>query len=76
MLLLGLSGVVYTFADAILKVTLQVITEGGYVLVVSQVSEDWGLPVFSVILYYLLRTVVQSFSEGDDLGSGNRFWGV
>jgi putative membrane protein len=75
-LLVGLSGVVYTFADATLKVALQVITQGDYVLVVSQVSEDWGLPIFSVVLYYFLRTVVQSFSEDDDLGSGNRFWGI
>jgi len=27
-------------------------------------------------MYYLLRTIVQSFSEDDEISQGNRFWGV
>jgi len=75
-LLLGLGGVVYTFADAILGVALQILNGSGYIPDVTRVSEDWGLPIFSIILYYLLRTIVQSFSEDDELGAGNRFWGI
>jgi len=75
-LLLGLSGVVYSFVDAILKVALQILETGDYLPELSRVSDDWGLPIFSVILYYLLRTVVHSFSEDEELSGGNRFWGV
>jgi uncharacterized membrane protein len=75
-LLLGLSGVVYTFADAILKVALRIMETGEYLPELSRVSDDWALPIFSVILYYFLRTVVQSFSEDEELAAGSRFWGV
>ena len=42
----------------------------------NQLGDDWGLPIMSMVMYYLLRTIVQSFSEDDDLVQGSRFWGV
>jgi len=75
-LLLGLSGVIYSFADAILGVSERVLEDGEYLPEISTVSQDWSLPLLSVILYYLLKQVVQSFSDEEDMDAGNRFWGV
>ena len=75
-LLLGLSGVIYSFADAILGVSERVLQDGEYLPEISTVSQDWSLPLLSVILYYLLKQVVQSFSDEEEIDSGNRFWGV
>tara|TARA_A100001037_G_C15124465_1_gene625479 strand:+ start:1174 stop:2304 length:1131 start_codon:yes stop_codon:yes gene_type:complete len=75
-LLLGLSGVIYSFADAILGVSERVLQDGEYLPEISTVSQDWSLPMLSVILYYLLKQVVQSFSDEEEIDSGNRFWGV
>ena len=75
-LLLGLSGVIYSFADAILGVSERVLQDGEYLPEISTVSQDWSLPLLSVILYYLLKQVVQSFSDEEDMDAGNRFWGV
>ena len=75
-LLIGLSVVIYTFIAATVDVALQITSGQGYSPTFSQLGEDWGLPIFSVVLYYLLRTVVQSFSEDEDSAYGNRFWGV
>ena len=76
MLLLGLSGVIYSFADAILGVSERVLQDGEYLPEISTVSQDWSLPMLSVILYYLLKQVVQSFSDEEEVDSGSRFWGV
>tara|TARA_B100000959_G_scaffold278857_1_gene337942 strand:- start:1703 stop:2833 length:1131 start_codon:yes stop_codon:yes gene_type:complete len=75
-LLLGLSGVIYSFADAILGVSERVLEDGEYLPEISTVSQDWSLPLLSVILYYLLKQVVQSFSDEEGVEAGNRFWGV
>tara|TARA_B100000287_G_scaffold41068_1_gene37250 strand:- start:4928 stop:6058 length:1131 start_codon:yes stop_codon:yes gene_type:complete len=75
-LLLGLSGVIYSFADAILGVSERVLQDGEYLPEISTVSQDWSLPMLSVILYYLLKQVVQSFSDEEEVDSGSRFWGV
>ena len=42
----------------------------------DQLGDDWGVPILSMVMYYLLRTIVQSFSEDDEMAQGNRFWGV
>ncbi len=75
-LLVGLGAVAYTFADAILSVTIQVLGVGDYDVTTSQIYNDWYLPVITLVLYYMLRVIVQSFSEDDELVSENRFWGV
>jgi len=75
-LLIGLGAVAYTFADAILSVTIQVLGVGDYDVTTSQIYNDWYLPVITLVLYYMLRVIVQSFSEDDELISENRFWGV
>jgi len=75
-LLLGLSGVIYSFVDAILGVSERVLEDGEYLPEISTVSQDWSLPLLSVILYYLLKQVVQSFSDEGGVEAGNRFWGV
>ncbi len=75
-LLIGLSVVIYTFIAATIDVALIITSGQEYSPTFSQLGEDWGLPILSVVLYYLLRTIVQSFSEDDELAYGNRFWGV
>jgi len=47
-----------------------------YSLDYQSVSDTWGMPVFAIILYYLLRTAVQSVSDVEGVGDENRFWGV
>ena len=42
----------------------------------QNVSDAWGMPVFAIIAYYLLRTAVQSVSEDEGVTGENRFWGV
>jgi hypothetical protein len=40
------------------------------------VSNDWDLPLFTLILYYLLKTAVESITQEEDNVSNNKFWGV
>jgi len=75
-LLLGLGGVVYTFAKAALVVVLVEMGGSDFSLDYQSVSDTWGMPVFAIILYYLLRTAVQSVSDVEGVGDENRFWGV
>jgi hypothetical protein len=75
-LLIGLAVVIYTFIAATIDVTLLISSGGQYTPTFDQLGDDWGLPILSMVMYYLLRTIVQSFSEDDELGQGNRFWGV
>ena len=42
----------------------------------QSVSDTWGMPVFTIILYYLLRTAVMSVTEDEGLSGEERFWGV
>ena len=75
-LLIGLSVVIYTFVDASISVALVITGGSEYSPTFDQLGQDWWLPFFSMVLYYLLKTVVQSFSEDEEYTSGNRFWGV
>ncbi len=75
-LLVGLSVVIYTFIAATVNVALQISSGDDYSPTFNQLGDDWSLPIITLVLYYLLRTVVQSFSEDDDTAYGNRFWGV
>jgi len=76
LLLLGLGIVVYTFAKATLVVILIEMGGADYSLDYQSVSDTWGMPVFTIILYYLLRTAVQSVTEEEGVSGENRFWGV
>ena len=75
-MLLGLGLVVYTFAKASLVVILVEMGGADYSLDYQSVSDTWSMPVFTIILYYLLRTAVQSVSDIEGVGEENRFWGV
>ena len=75
-LLIGLGGVVYTVSRAVIEVLLTELSGGDYSLAFGEMSDTWSLPLMTTVLYYLLRNVVQSFEEGEDMISGNRFWGV
>ena len=75
-MLLGLGLVVYTFAKASLVVILVEMGGADYSLDYQSVSDTWSMPVFTIILYYLLRTAVQSVSDIEGVGDENRFWGV
>ena len=75
-LLLGLGAVVYTFAKAALVVILVEMGGSDFSLDYQSVSDTWGMPVFTIILYYLLRTAVMSVTEDEGLAREERFWGV
>ena len=75
-LLIGLSVVIYTFLAATIDVVLTITSGDQYSPTFDQFGDDWGLPIVSMMMYYLLRTIVQSFVEDDELVQGNRFWGV
>ena len=75
-LLIGLGVVFYTFVAATIDVALVISSGQEYSPTFNQLGDDWGLPIMSMVMYYLLRTIVQSFSEDDDLVQGSRFWGV
>ena len=75
-LLLGLGGVVYAFAKAALVVILIEMGGSDFSLDYQSVSDTWGMPVFAIIGYYLLRTAVQSVTEDEGVTGENRFWGV
>lgn len=76
LLLFGLGAVIYTISRAIIEVLLTELSGGDYSLAFGEISDTWFLPIVATVLYYLLRTVVQSFEENDEPISGNRFWGV
>ncbi len=76
MTLIGLGAVVYTVSKALAEVLLAELGGGDYPLEFTTVSDTWTLPIFAVIVYYFLRTIVDSVtSETDDDGS-NRYWGI
>ena len=75
-LLIGLGVVVYTVSKAVIEVLLAEMGGGDYPYDFETVSQTWALPIFAVIIYYFLRTVVESVSaETEDDGS-NRYWGI
>ena len=75
-LLIGLAVVIYTFLAATIDVILTITSGQQYSPTFDQLGDDWGVPILSMVMYYLLRTIVQSFSEDDEMAQGNRFWGV
>ena len=75
-LLLSLGMVVYFFAKAALVVILIEMGGSAFNLDYQSVSDTWGMPVFAIIAYYLLRTAVQSVTEDEGITGENRFWGV
>ena len=75
-LLLSLGMVVYFFAKASLVVILTEMGGSDFNLDYQSVSDTWGMPVFAIIAYYLLRTAVQSVTEDEGVTGENRFWGV
>ncbi len=75
-LLIGLSVVIYTFVAATIDVAVVISAGQEYSPTFTQLGDDWGLPIITLVMYYLLRTIVQSFSEDDELMQGSRFWGV
>jgi uncharacterized membrane protein len=75
-LLIGLGVVVYTVSKAVIEILLAEMGGGDYPFDFETVSQTWALPIFAVIIYYFLRTVVESVSaETEDDGS-NRYWGI
>ena len=68
--------VVYTFAKATLVVILVEMGGADYSLDYQSVSDTWSMSVFTIILYYLLRTAVQSVSDVEGISDENKFWGV
>ena len=75
-LLLAFGAVVYFFAKAALVVILVEMGGSDFSLDYQSVSDTWGMPVFAIIAYYLLRTAVQSVTEDEGITGENRFWGV
>ena len=75
-LLLGLGAVVYTFTKAALVVILVEMGGSDFSLDYQSVSDTWFTPVFTIILYYLLRTAVMSVTEDEGISGEERFWGV
>ena len=75
-LLLSLGMVVYFFAKAALVVILTEMGGSDFNLDYQSVSDTWGMPVFAILAYYLLKTAVQSVTEDEGVTGENRFWGV
>jgi uncharacterized membrane protein len=74
--LIGLGAVIYTTSKAVIEVLLTELSGDDYSLAFGEISNQWFVPIMATVLYYLLRTVVQSFEEGEEMITGNRFWGV
>ena len=62
-LLIGFGTVVYTIAEATLDVIRMGLSGSNYILDFETVSNDWGLPLFTIALYYLLRTIIESIAK-------------
>ena len=76
MLLFGKGAIVYTIADASLGVLITILSSQSYIVSFDTVSRDWDLPLFTLVLYYLLKTAVDSITQEEDDDSNNKFWGV
>ena len=76
MILAGRGAIVYTIADASLGVLITIISSQSYIVNFETVSRDWDLPLFTLILYYLLKTAVESITKDEEELSNNKFWGV
>ena len=75
-ILFGRGAIVYTIAEASLRVLIQILEGQSYIVSFETVSADWDLPLFTLILYYLLKTAVESITQEEESISSNKFWGV
>ena len=75
-ILFGRGAIVYTIAEASLRVLIQILEGQSYIVSFETVSADWDLPLFTLILYYLLKTAVESITQEEENISNNKFWGV
>ena len=76
MILAGRGAIVYTIADASLGVLITILSSQSYIVNFETVSRDWDLPLFTLVLYYLLKTAVESITKDEEELSNNKFWGV
>ncbi|MDB3870913.1 DUF373 family protein [Euryarchaeota archaeon] len=76
MILFGRGAIVYTIADASLGVLILILDSQSYIVNFDTVSKDWSLPLFTLVLYYLLKTAVESITKEEEELSNNKFWGV
>ncbi len=76
MLLIGRGAIVYTIADASLGVLITILSAQSYIVNFETVSNDWDLPLFTLVLYYLLKTAVESITKDEEDVTNNKFWGV
>ena len=75
-ILFGRGAIVYTMAEASLTVLIKILEGQSYIVSLDTVSNDWDLPLFTLILYYLLKTAVESITQEEEQVSNNKFWGV
>ena len=75
-ILFGRGAIVYTIAEASLTVLIKILEGQSYIVSFDTVSNDWDLPLFTLILYYLLKTAVESITQEEEVVSNNKFWGV
>ncbi len=76
MSLIGLGAVIYAVSKAVIEVTLAELGGGDFQLDAGNVYETWVFPIFAIILYYLLRTAIESLSADAEDDGGNRYWGI
>lgn len=76
MSLIGLGAVVYAVSKAVIEVTLAELGGGDFQLDAGNVYDTWVFPIFAIILYYLLRTAIESLSAEAEEDGGNRYWGI
>jgi len=76
MILFGRGAIVYTIADASLGVLILILDSQSYIVNFDTVSKDWSLPLLTLVLYYLLKTAVESITKEEEEPSNNKFWGV
>ena len=76
MILFGRGAIVYTIADASLGVLILILDSQSYIVNFDTVSKDWSLPLLTLVLYYLLKTAVESITKEEEELYNNKFWGV
>jgi hypothetical protein len=76
MILFGRGAIVYPILSESLGVIITILGSESYIVNFDNVSTDWDLPLFTLILYYLLKTAVESVTKEEEDISNNKFWGV
>ena len=66
--------VIYAFAEAGLDVARQITGGVTYELDPGVIYNDWGLAVVAIVVYWMVRTGVKSWSTRQE--TQGRFWGV